>query len=74
MEELFVIEVHQAALALDQTPKHPITASVNTPEEIDDNFDIITYSKAASVIRMLKYLITEPIFQKSLQTYLSDKR
>lgn len=74
MEELFVIEAHQGALAFDQTPRHPITASVNTPQEIEDNFDTITYSKAASVLRMLRYLLNENMFRISLQKYLADMK
>lgn len=70
MEELFVVEAFQSSLAYDQTPRHPITASVNTPEEINDLFDTISYSKAASVLRMLNYLVTEDLFQLSLQEYL----
>ncbi|CAH1738621.1 unnamed protein product [Aphis gossypii] len=71
VEEMFVVEAFQGALAYDQTPRHPITASVNTPEEIEDVFDYISYSKAASVLRMLKYLVTEDLFQLSLQDYLN---
>jgi len=72
MEELFVVEAFQSSLAYDQTPRHPITASVNTPEEIENVFDTISYSKAASVLRMLKYLVTEDLFKLSLQRYLKD--
>ncbi|XP_026820838.1 aminopeptidase N-like [Rhopalosiphum maidis] len=72
MEELFVVEAFQSSLAYDQTPRHPITASVNTPEEIENVFDTISYSKAASVLRMLKYLVTEDLFKLSLQRYLID--
>lgn len=74
MEELFVVETHQGALAYDQTPRHPITAPVQTPDEIDDIFDSITYSKAAAVLRMLRYLVTEELFKSSLQSYLDEKK
>jgi len=74
MEELFVVETHQNALAYDQTPRQPITSSVKTTAEIENIFDTITYSKAASVIRMLKYLVTEKLFRMSLQEYLNDKK
>lgn len=74
MEEMFLIDAYQGSLAYDQTPRHPITTSVNTPEEIEDAFDTISYSKAASVLRMLKYLVTEEKFQLSLQKYLNEFR
>lgn len=70
MEEMFLVESHQGSMMIDQTHRHPITASVKSPSEIDDIFDLITYSKAASVLRMLKYLVTENYFQTSLQDYL----
>jgi len=74
IEEWFVIEVHQKSMAFDQTPKHPITASVKTPDMILDIFDPITYSKAASIIRMLRYLVTEEFFKLSLQKYLNTNK
>jgi len=74
MEELFVVEAFQSSLAYDQTPRHPITTSVKTPEEIENIFDTISYSKAASVLRMLKYLVTEELFKLSLQDYLKKNR
>lgn len=74
MEELFLIDIIQNSMAYDQTPRHPITASVNTPQEINDIFDPITYKKAASVLRMLKYTVTEKLFKSSLQNYLKHFR
>lgn len=67
---MFVIEQHQVALAYDHRPRHPITASVNTPDEIDDIFDTITYNKGGSVLRMLSYTLTNDIFRSSLILYL----
>jgi len=74
MEELFLINIIQYSMEYDQIPRHPITASVNTPQEIDGVFDPITYKKAASVLRMLKYTVTENLFKLSLQKYLQDFR
>lgn len=74
MEELFVIEAFQGALEYDQNPKHPITTFVNTPEEITNLFDPISYKKAASVLRMLNTFMTKYLFKKSLQHYLQAMR
>lgn len=74
MEELFVVEQHQRALNYDQISRHPITATVLTPDDIEDVFDYITYKKAGSVLRMLKYLVNDYIFQASLRGYLLDNR
>jgi len=68
--DIFVIEQHQEALSYDHRPRHPITASVNTPDEISDIFDTITYNKGASVLRMLYNVLKDEIFRTSLSTYL----
>lgn len=72
--DIFVIEQHQDALAYDHRPRHPITASVNTPNEIQGIFDTITYSKGASVLRMLKHALNDDIFRTSLTLYLNTNK
>lgn len=74
MEEWFVVEAFQNALAADQIPRHPITTSVKSPDEIDSIFDVITYSKAAAVLRMLKHSVTENLFHASIQDYLDTAK
>uniref|UniRef100_A0A2S2QK36 Endoplasmic reticulum aminopeptidase 2 n=1 Tax=Sipha flava TaxID=143950 RepID=A0A2S2QK36_9HEMI len=74
MEELFVIEIHQSALSYDQTARRSITSSVCTQDEIEDQFDVITYKKSPAVLRMLRYLVTEKLFQLSLRHYLNVNR
>lgn len=74
MDDIFVIEQHQSALAYDHRPRHPITASVNTPDEIENIFDTITYNKGASVLRMLKHTLNDDIFRKSLMLYLKTNK
>lgn len=58
-------------MVYDHRPKHPITASVLTPEEIEGIFDTITYNKGASVLRMLKFALTDDLFRESLILYLN---
>ena len=42
-----------AALDLDALAHtHPIYTTVRTPDEANENFDVITYEKGASVVRM----------------------
>jgi len=69
--DLFVIEQHQVALAYDHRPRHPITANVNDPTEIQNIFDMITYNKGASVLRMLNHALNDDIFRTSLILYLN---
>ncbi|VVC40910.1 Hypothetical protein CINCED_3A002040 [Cinara cedri] len=74
LEDVFVYEVHQLALEADQEPTHPISGSVQTPAEIKNFFDNISYSKAGAVLRMLLYTVTEQNFKKALNYYLEDNK
>lgn len=49
---------------------HPVVVSVSTPAEITSVFDGISYSKGASILRMLEDWITPEKFQKGCQIYL----
>ncbi|XP_077968024.1 puromycin-sensitive aminopeptidase-like [Styela clava] len=56
--------------ALDNS--HPIEVPVGHPEEIDEIFDAISYSKGASVIRMLHNWIGDENFRKGMHNYLKQ--
>ncbi|MCL5784558.1 MAG: M1 family metallopeptidase, partial [Patescibacteria group bacterium] len=49
---------------------HPIEVEVKNPAEISEIFDRVSYSKGASVLRMLWKYLGEKDFQKGLQYYL----
>ena len=49
---------------------HPIEIPVQNPHEIREIFDHITYSKGATVNRMLEHFLGESIFRKGLRVYL----
>lgn len=49
---------------------HPVVVTVSTPAEITSVFDGISYSKGASILRMLEDWITPEKFQKGCQEYL----
>lgn len=54
-------------MQLDSVPSsHPIFVQVNNPDEINEIFDGITYSKGAAVIRMMNYFLGESVFNKGL--------
>uniref|UniRef100_A0A7N4NG19 Aminopeptidase n=1 Tax=Sarcophilus harrisii TaxID=9305 RepID=A0A7N4NG19_SARHA len=55
--------------ALDNS--HPIEVSVGHPSEVDEIFDAISYSKGASVIRMLHDYIGDKDFKKGMNIYLT---
>ncbi|XP_071808617.1 aminopeptidase A-like [Asterias amurensis] len=49
---------------------HPIIVPVNHPDEINEIFDSIPYSKGASVLRMLNEIVTEDVFKAGVASYL----
>jgi len=60
------------ALSLDGLKNsHPIEQGVKNPAEVSQLFDAISYSKGASVIRMLENFLGEETFRKGLNRYLT---
>ena len=61
------------ALSLDGLKNsHPIEQEVKDPAEVSQLFDAISYSKGASVIRMLEQFLTPATFRQGLYQYLSS--
>ena len=59
------------ALSLDGLKNsHPIEQEVKNPAEVSQLFDAISYSKGASVIRMLEQFLGPDVFQAGLYRYL----
>lgn len=59
------------ALRLDSLKNtHPIEVEVHHPEEIGEIFDEVSYSKGASIIRMLANYLGEENFRNGLRHYL----
>merc|ERR1719153_1277968 len=50
---------------------HPISIPVKHPEEIREIFDGISYSKGASIIRMMDNFLTTQTFRQGLTNYLT---
>ncbi|KAL0968988.1 hypothetical protein UPYG_G00220880 [Umbra pygmaea] len=51
---------------------HPIIVDVSTPAEITSVFDAISYSKGASILRMLEDWMGRDIFRDGCRKYLKD--
>uniref|UniRef100_A0A8C6LZL3 Puromycin-sensitive aminopeptidase n=1 Tax=Nothobranchius furzeri TaxID=105023 RepID=A0A8C6LZL3_NOTFU len=67
----FVSADYTRALDLDALDSsHPIEVDVGHPSEVDEIFDAISYSKGASVIRMLHNYIGDEDFRKGMNAYL----
>ena len=68
----FVEDAMNAAMSLDSLKStHPIDVVVNSPAEIREIFDVISYDKGGCVLRMLEHHVGETNFQKGLKKYLS---
>ncbi len=50
----------------------PIEFAVNTPEDSEGMFDILTYEKGAAVVRMLEQHLGEDRFRDGLRAYMAD--
>jgi len=69
-------ESHRApAFALDALENtHPIYGPVARPSEATENFDVITYEKGASVVRMLESWLGPAVFRRGVQRYIRRHR
>lgn len=67
----FAVNDLNRALSLDSLKHtHPIEVEVHHPDEIAEIFDEVSYSKGASVIRMLAEFLGEKDFRNGLRFYL----
>lgn len=75
MREQFVVRDVHSSLAFDGlATSHPMTQPVGSPNSIRSIFDSISYEKAGSVIRMMEHFLTDIIFKRGLQAYLTERQ
>ncbi|XP_060892359.1 aminopeptidase N-like [Labrus mixtus] len=76
VKDLIVLNDVHRVFAIDAlASSHPLSSKeedIQKPEQISELFDAISYSKGASVLRMLSDFLTEPVFTKGLQSYLKE--
>ncbi len=51
---------------------HPIDVKVETPEEIEEIFDEISYGKGGSILRMIHKYVGDEKFKEGLRNYLNN--
>ena len=67
----FLSDSTESAMRLDALKSsHPIEVKVNTPKEIAEIFDDISYDKGGSILRMLNYYLGEEDFIEGIKSYL----
>ncbi|XP_032407399.1 aminopeptidase Ey-like [Xiphophorus hellerii] len=74
VKDLIVLDDVQKVFAVDAlVSSHPLTSkedSINLPGQIMEQFDTISYSKGAAVLRMLSDFLSESVFKQGLSSYL----
>ncbi|PSN55624.1 hypothetical protein C0J52_04058 [Blattella germanica] len=71
LDQFLISDLH-GVLNMDSTvTSHPIVLPVGHPDEITSLFDSISYSKGASVIRMLEDFMGEEEFRKGITNFLN---
>ncbi|CAN9498632.1 unnamed protein product [Ophioblennius macclurei] len=74
VKDLIVLDDVHRVFAVDAlTSSHPLSSqedAVVLPHQISEQFDVISYSKGASVLRMLSDFLSEPVFVQGLNRYL----
>nr|AVZ46161.1 Aminopeptidase N [Proteles cristata] len=74
LKDLMVLNDVYRVMAIDAlATSHPLStpaSEINTPAQISEVFDSISYSKGASVLRMLSSFLTEDLFKKGVASYL----
>ena len=68
--EYLLYAFDSALMADGLNSTHPISVNVRNTTEIEDIFDVISYRKGGSVLRMLDYYAGVENFRKGLKTYL----
>lgn len=72
-EEMFIFEDLSSGMQLDSLlSTHPISSEIKTPEEAHQIFDAISYSKGASILRMIQDFLGEEAFRKGVSEYLKS--
>ncbi|XP_043083977.1 aminopeptidase N [Puntigrus tetrazona] len=75
VKDLIILKDVHRVFAVDAlASSHPLSSDeedIIKPEQITEQFDTVSYSKGASVLRMLSDFLTEPVFVQGLNTYLT---
>ncbi|XP_070763201.1 aminopeptidase N-like [Enoplosus armatus] len=76
VKDLIVLSDVHRVFAIDAlASSHPLSSreeDIQKPAQISELFDAISYSKGASVLRMLSDFLTEEVFRMGLRTYLAE--
>lgn len=69
--DFFKVQTSQAMVIDSFESSHPVSVEVNDPSEISSLFDLISYFKGSSIIRMMNAFLTEKTFKVAIENYLN---
>uniref|UniRef100_A0A8C5M1M5 Leucyl and cystinyl aminopeptidase n=1 Tax=Leptobrachium leishanense TaxID=445787 RepID=A0A8C5M1M5_9ANUR len=69
-DDNFLAQRFSAMLMDSLTTSHPISTDVQSPEQISEMFDDLSYLKGAAILLMLNHTLTEEVFLQCLKEYL----
>ncbi|XP_074105010.1 glutamyl aminopeptidase isoform X1 [Cotesia typhae] len=72
MDSFLTSTLHSVLVTDAKLSSHPIVQTVDNPDEITAIFDVITYNKGASVLRMLDNFIGTEAFDAGITKYLNQ--
>ncbi|XP_071520248.1 aminopeptidase N-like [Panulirus ornatus] len=70
MHHFILKSLHKALTDDSLEVSQPMSNPVQDPDEIKRNFDQLSYSKGASIIRMMSHFLTEATFRRGLTNFL----
>lgn len=75
LDQQFVVDQIQSVMGMDSTNStNPMSdENTHTPSDLSRMFNSISYNKGASFIRMVRHVIGEENFKKSLNAYLNKQ-
>ena len=74
MEQQFVVDHLQMIFGVDALDSsQPMSRDVSTQTEIGNTGNAITYSKGASIVRMMELTFGSDIFNSALREYLRKR-
>ncbi|XP_067104821.1 aminopeptidase N-like isoform X2 [Osmerus mordax] len=74
-DQILLNDIHKVFAVDALASSHPLSRreeEVNTPAEISEMFNTISYSKGAAVLKMLSEFLSEPVFVRGLSSYLNE--
>ena len=75
VHEQFIVDTQNPALLLDALQSsHPIQVPIKHAEEVEEVFDLISYQKGASVVRLAYAMLGENCFLDGLREYMDKHK